>query len=435
MLLNFISIHRELGTRLTTVRPRSDSQVGRINLLTAHKAKGLEYDIVHIIKATDNNWGEKARGRSRLISYPANLPLQPTGNSYDERLRLFFVAMTRAKKQLTISYAKADQNAKPLMIASFLSEQPAHAIHDTKDTIRETKLAEIDWRSRLMRPIETDLKSLLSPSLEQYKLSITHLNNFLDVSRGGPDYFLSTNLLRFPQGKSPAASYGTAIHAVLSKVHSQVTIHGHMKPIEDIFGEFEQLLSEQGLAKQEFNDLLAKGIDTLNNYLSQNSASFTANQLTELSFAGQGSVIDGVRLTGALDLVDIDTVNKTIFVTDYKTGRPSRNWTGRTDYEKVKLHKYRQQLMFYQLLVKHSRDYANYQFAGARLQFVEPEKGSGDILALEDSFSTEELQSFKQLIKVVWNKIITLDLPDVSPYSQDYKGMKQFEQDLLHGDI
>ena len=56
---------------------------------------------------------------------------------------------------------------------------------------------------------------------------------------------------------------------------------------------------------------------------------------------------------------------------------------------------------------------------------------TGDILSLEDTFSREELAEFTQLINVVWQKITALDLPDISGYSADYKGMVQFEGDLL----
>jgi len=87
--------------------------------------------------------------------------------------------------------------------------------------------------------------------------------------------------------------------------------------------------------------------------------------------------------------------------------------------------------MFYQLLVTSSRDYSNFSFTGARLQFVEPDMKTGDILSLEDTFSEEELAEFARLIGVVWRKITTLELPDISGYSADYKGMVQFEEDLL----
>ena len=185
----------------------------------------------------------------------------------------------------------------------------------------------------------------------------------------------------------------------------------------------------------DFQLYLDKGKSALTAFLNAKSSDFHDTDLAELDFSNQGVIIDNARLTGKLDVVDIDKQNKTIFVTDYKTGKPSHSWKGSADYEKIKLHKYRQQLMFYQLLVEHSRDYGNFTFTGGRLQFVEPDMKTGDILSLEDTFSREELSEFTQLIEIIWRKITTLDMPDISDYSADYKGMLQFEKDLLAGEI
>ena len=117
-------------------------------------------------------------------------------------------------------------------------------------------------------------------------------------------------------------------------------------------------------------------------------------------------------------------------VTDYKTGHPSRDWKGKTGYDKIKLHRYRQQLMFYKLLVEHSRDYGSYSVTRGILQFVEPTKEK-EILSLEDDFSAAEIDKFKQLLATVWRKIITLDLPNIDDYDPSYKGILAFEQDLI----
>lgn len=86
--------------------------------------------------------------------------------------------------------------------------------------------------------------------------------------------------------------------------------------------------------------------------------------------------------------------------------------------------------MFYKLLVEQSRDYHAFTVTNGCLQFVEPTP-NGDILSLEATFTGEELAEFQRLIHAIWTKIITLDFPDISSYSPDYKGMVAFEQDLL----
>ena len=429
--LEFIDLHRSTKTRLTHIRPQASTLGGAINLMTAHKSKGLEFPHVFVIGAIDSAWGEKVRSRSRLIRYPANLQLQPAGTSYDERLRLFFVAMTRAKTTLTMTYSQTNDAGSDTMIASFLTDHTPTIIPAADTPATQITVAQTDWNSRLSAPMSAELKDVLTPTLETYKLSITHLNNFLDVSRGGPQNFLLNNLLRFPSAKNPAASYGTAIHAALQQLHNLLGADHHLPTTEHILHYFRTSLEAQHLTPDDFELYLDKGTAALTAFLDAKSSDFHDTELAELDFAHQGVVVGGARLTGKLDVADIDKNNKTIFVTDYKTGKPSHSWKGISDYEKIKLHKYRQQLMFYQLLVESSREYGNFTFTGARLQFVEPDMKTGDILSLEDTFSREELAEFAQLIGVVWRKITALDMPDISEYSADYKGMLQFEEDLL----
>ena len=431
-LLAFISLHRQLGSSITSIRPHVDTQTDAVNLMTAHKSKGLEFDTVYLIGAIDTAWGERVRSRSRLIGYPENLPLAPAGDTLDERLRLFFVAMTRARKQLIISYSLSDAAGKATLGASFLltttmQPQPLTLQHTAAERI---EAAERNWYEPFISLSQGTMQQLLAPTLENYKLSVTHLNNFLDITRGGPQTFLLNNLLRFPQAMSPSAAYGSAIHHTLQRAHAHVAAQKNHRPIEDILHDFEENLKEQHMSKADFTDYLQRGSDALQAFLGAKYEEFSDTQKVELNFAGQQVRIGDARLTGSLDLVDIDTANKSIIVTDYKTGKATASWQGKTDYEKIKLHKYRQQLMFYKLLVEGSRDYRDFIVDHGVLQFVEPNKAGG-ILALDATFTKDELEQFSALIKAVWKHICILDLPDISAYDQSYKGMLDFEHDLL----
>ncbi len=69
-----------------------------VNLLSVHASKGLEFDLVFVI--------DLAQGR-----FP-NQKLMSMGGSLEEERRLFYVAVTRAKNILYLSYAKYDKNKK-----------------------------------------------------------------------------------------------------------------------------------------------------------------------------------------------------------------------------------------------------------------------------------------------------------------------------------
>jgi DNA helicase-2/ATP-dependent DNA helicase PcrA len=106
--IDFVELHRRLSIGIAAHRYSLASDVAAVQLLTAHKSKGLEFDTVYVFNSVDSVWGQGARSVSRSISYPENLPLAPAGNSADERLRLFYVAMTRAKNELIMTYSDAN---------------------------------------------------------------------------------------------------------------------------------------------------------------------------------------------------------------------------------------------------------------------------------------------------------------------------------------
>lgn len=430
--VEFVQLHRRLGTHLMVARTSSESEENAVNLMTAHRSKGLEFEQVYIFNSVDNGWGEKARSTSRTIGYPENLPLAPAGESSDERLRLFYVAMTRAKSRLILSYSDSNDNDTSTLVANFLAGnaiEPKDIPPISDQDIVES--AEIAWYEPLAEPT-ADLKKLLQPQLEKYKLSATHLNSFLDVSRGGPRAFLLDNLLHFPSAKSASASYGSAIHNTLHQAHVHLIATGEQKPLEDVLRDFEVNLTQQRMSPLDYTTYLQKGSEQLQAFLAANGSSFSPTQKSELSFGGQESFLGQAHLTGSLDVVDIDKKDKTIIVTDYKTGKPAQNWKGKDEHEKVKLHKYRQQLLFYKVLVEHSRDYGNYKVIQGRLSFIEPSKADESI-SLDMSFEKDELDRFTQLVETVWQRIITLDLPDTSSYEPNVRGITAFEQDLLDG--
>jgi len=432
--ITFVELHRRLGTSLLVSSTSLDGEDTGVNLMTTHKSKGLEFDSVYIFNGVDSVWGEKARSASRNIGYPENLPLAPAGDSSDERLRLFYVAMTRAKSQLFMSFSESDDRDKGTLVASFL----AGSSIEVKDipAITDgalTQAAELAWYEPLGTPT-ADLKELLLPSLKTYKLSATHLNAFLDITRGGPQAFLLDNLLHFPSAKSPSASYGSAIHDTLQEAHMHMLATGEQKPLEDVLQDFEKNLKMQRLSALDYTTYHQKGSEQLQAFLESQYDSFNTHQKAELSFAGQEVFLGDAHLTGKLDVVELNKAEKTMIVTDYKTGKPATGWKGSDDNEKVKLHKYRQQLLFYKLLVEHSRDYRTYSVDQGKLSFVEPTK-AGDVIVLDMSFDSEEVARFARLIEKIWDRIVRLDLPDTSGYDASLKGMLAFEEDLLNDTV
>jgi len=121
-------------------------------------------------------------------------------------------------------------------------------------------------------------------------------------------------------------------------------------------------------------------------------------------------------------------------VTDYKTGKPVEPGRASGEFDAMKMHSYQQQLLFYKLMVEHSRDYHQYTVNSGTIAFVEPTK-SGQIVSHAMHYDAAELERFRKLIEIVWKKIMALDLPDTSHYEPSLKGVLAFEEDLLSGAI
>ena len=77
-----------------------------VTCLTMHGAKGLEYEVVFVIESNEGVTPYKKAG---------------TPEELEEERRLFYVAMTRAKKKLFITYVK-EKNGKDLLPSRFVSE-------------------------------------------------------------------------------------------------------------------------------------------------------------------------------------------------------------------------------------------------------------------------------------------------------------------------
>ena len=74
--------------------------------MTMHGAKGLEFDTVFVIGANE-----------KIMPYKK----AETVDEIEEERRLFYVAMTRAKKRLVISYTK-EKNGKKMEASRFVGE-------------------------------------------------------------------------------------------------------------------------------------------------------------------------------------------------------------------------------------------------------------------------------------------------------------------------
>lgn len=389
-----------------------------VHLLSVHKAKGLEFDVVHIINAMDNTWRPAMGGRQ----CPANLPLQPVGDDQDDYTRLMYVAATRAKRDLVVHSYQQDINGKEVMatpiLANVLTLQEVDSRLDPITILEE----HINWP----RLNSNDEKRNLANRLENFELSPSALLDFLDLSRGGPNYFLEKHLLKLPTVQSTAAAFGVAMHAALE--YAQLATNAQEFDIQKVCKRFCQSLSEQHLSQKDEARFAEHGQELITKLLNSETFWLGKGDLPEQTITDIH--LNGARIKGTLDRIHQSKEQLTII--DYKTGAPLSSFTTKEQAKAIKAWKHRTQLTFYALLVTQSSRFKAQNITG-QIWYIEA--SSPKELVREYTPTPSDIDQLTKLIGKVWNKIITLNLPDVSNYGNDYAAIQRFIVDILDDNI
>jgi DNA helicase-2/ATP-dependent DNA helicase PcrA len=200
-----------------TAPPLTIDSEKSVQLLTVHRAKGLEFEYVFLIKVIDKKWGN-VRDMSRLrlpygiLKY--DIVNQIEDQNEDER-RLFYVALTRAKKQIYISYSTKTNTNRDQIPSVFISEIDPKLIEIKSLPANSQQIALQKFFPVEEQTINQDysnyLKNLLS---NDYVFNVTHLNSYLRC----PFCFYHQTVLRIPAVKDKFSSLGTAVHYALSQM-------------------------------------------------------------------------------------------------------------------------------------------------------------------------------------------------------------------------
>jgi DNA helicase-2/ATP-dependent DNA helicase PcrA len=436
----FVEAHRAAEIKILNTSPYA-SGTDAVLLMTAFKSKGMEFAAVFVLATNDETWGSKVRTQSSRISLPLNLQhVRYAGATPDERLRLFYVAITRAKSQLYIVNYRQTYAGKQMTRLKYLTEttdeqesispllpENAQRILPAEDNTPQptTELAAY-WQQRHESALSSgDMQSLLQDRLKHFQLSPTHVCNFIDIANSGPQTFFLQTILRFPQAPSARMQYGNAIHETLEWIHynaKQLSIIPDANAVGDIFAK---RLQNKGINTLDVAQFLERGKATLTNYLEHRAHTILPDSVVEYNFKNEGVFVGAAHLSGKIDKLIINNDTKEIIIVDYKTGRSHNRWA-----REISLHKYRHQLYLYKALVEGSHTFASYRVTDAYLEFVEPDE-DGMIHELHVSFDDAEYDRVKRLTEAVWQRITTLDLPNTTDYSADLGGIEAFEADLL----
>ena len=315
--------------------PEPDREV--VRLMTAHSAKGLEFEHVFILRANSNTFPKSYK--EALFEFPQELRASGIfqGDSKsahnEEERRLFYVAMTRARDTLCVCAApgRGAKNPSPagylrnllcdLKLRPTLAKNPAPGATDllverqmrpyTVATIaaRAAELQEsaVGVASWLLRPPSTTLAaaSLSAGAIDRYDTCPLKFKIHFDWRVPGS---VSANLL-----------YGNVMHQVLKDYYDAV-IAGRPRSAEQSVGLFSQLMDETPFDDDHQRELyLAKGRAEVAEFVALRKDQTPPKILaTERTFDIK---IGETRVTGRIDRMD-DLGDNRVRIVDYKTGVP-----------------------------------------------------------------------------------------------------------------
>jgi DNA helicase II / ATP-dependent DNA helicase PcrA len=397
--LEKIHSHERLRVEIPIIENgRKESSV---RLMTAHKAKGLEFEIVFLVKCSEKQW-EKKRIFDGL-SLPANVfsndfSFEAQMRHEDER-RLFYVALTRAKKRLLISFASTDQNGRESLSSRFVREIPEVLIKKNNDTRGSDPVSSPLFRMTKEKNILDVEKEMYRRALEGLMLSITHLNAYREC----PRKFQYSTLLRVPQAKNKHSALGTAAHSALREIYALYSkgVLTLSAAKEKLLESFEIALKKEFLSQKDYEETLEYGKNLLEEYFFHYEKTLFSAPKTflEYDFRSYNIEVEGVPVTGRIDKIEVlDEALKRVKVVDYKTGSPDKA-LAKDDATR--------QIVFYQLLCDLAPNFP-WKMEFGELDFLKKNKKS-EFVRREVGVLPEDIESLRSEIVRVWRELQTLE--------------------------
>ena len=269
--------------------------IDAVDLMTVHKAKGLEWPIVFIPSLTATRFPTKRAGSRQDWLVPRTMfdANRYEGGDEDER-RLFYVAMTRARDWLSVSrHERVTKNAagpSPFFM---------HLAH------RETKPSGI----KVPR-----MEARMMPNDDALSMTYSELAAFLDCGYA----FRLRHLLGFQPRVAPELGYGKAVHHVMRRVAEITRGTGRIPNGPELDRLLDASFFLPMAGKAAHRELKAAARRLVGTYTAKYAADLHRVWETERPFELR---LDGITVTGRADVI-LDHEGgapHALAIVDYKT--------------------------------------------------------------------------------------------------------------------
>ncbi len=359
---------------------------------SCHGAKGSEFRYVFVIGCVKNIW-EASTSNNKGYPLPDTLTFSTESNQLESARRLFYVALTRAKEFLTLSYHRFSNEQKEVERSLFVEESGLEATQveiSDEDLLRYQMDILVSSRASVQLP-ERDFLKL---KLEHFALSPSSFNTYLKC----PIEFYFKYILNAPFATNDSLVFGSAIHKALEELFKEMKLHHNVFPSkEKMFTWFKSRMNQEREAFTEiqFRNRTQLGEQVLNNYYDTNVTKWHKD--VELEFKINQVQIHGVPCTGKMDKIEI--FHQNVIVVDYKTGNPdnaAKNIKPPTDSDNGG--EYWRQMYFYKLLIDAYKPNRNWNMIQGVFAFVEKNK--------RDEYENKVINIEPQYMDWMQNKVV-----------------------------
>jgi DNA helicase-2/ATP-dependent DNA helicase PcrA len=287
------------------------TQENRVNILTVHSAKGLEFPVVFLANLVVNRFPTVERREQIPIPEDLIKEILPAGDFHlEEERRLFYVGMTRARDHLFFTASnyygegKRERKISPFVVEA-LGER---AIEQSESqAIKDRQLSLLEWA----KPEEKEAPSTISHTPISY-LSFSQIDTFNTC----PLQYRYRFSQKIPVAPSAAQSFGDSIHKTLRDFYQKIGA-GQKMILEDLLTLLDANWSSQGYSSKSHEEKMKKnGKAILTRFYKDADLSQRPIAL-EQSFVIRMS--PSLTIRGKIDR--IDEKNGQLEVIDYKTGK------------------------------------------------------------------------------------------------------------------
>ncbi|BDQ12972.1 ATP-dependent helicase [Sediminibacterium sp. TEGAF015] len=374
-----------------------------VNLLTAHGSKGLEFEYIFFMGCNATYWEKKRKPGGGYTMPDTLFASQPVTSEEEELRRLFYVALTRAEKQLHISFSQYKLDGKPIEPSMFIAEiQDREEIEITNVNLENNIVSEftaLQYQESLLPSIEKAEAAFIEQVLQKFVMNVTALNNYLKC----PLQFYYNNLVRVPSGKSEATEFGSAIHEALQRYFQFMLNNKEFPPKEALVMFFEEYMEKnrKSFTHEQFKRRMEYGLEVLQNYREAYIDKW--NKIVVIERNINNVVVNGVPIKGKLDKLEFN--GKLVNVVDYKTGdiEKAKDKLLPPDEKQPNGGDYWRQAVFYKILVD-NYEQKDWKVISSEFDFVEPDSKK-NYKKVTVNINEQDIATVKNQISTVWDKI------------------------------